>query len=234
MMSNKAYTDLLAFLGIGGAHPGGLELTKTILLNENLEDKKLLEIGCGTGQTSMFLHAMNIDVTPVDNHPIMIDKANNRFAEQQAGITALQMDIEKTEFKGSTFDFILSESVLSFTDTNKTLPELFRLLKEDGVLLAFEMTKKGTMPLELEDRMKQFYNMPRILSKNEWKETLKHHGFNKVEISPLPLGEIEPSEPEINPSEVIEDMYFEVMHEHEKLTYESQEHVELTIIRAQR
>lgn len=233
-MSNKAYTDLLALIGIGGAHPGGLELTKTILLKESLEDKKLLEIGCGTGQTSLFLHAMNIDITPIDNHPLMIEKANNRFAEHQAGITALQRDIEKTEFKGSTFDFILSESVLSFTDTNKTLPELFRLLKEDGVLLAFEMTKKGTIPLELEDRMKQFYNMPRIFSNKEWEEALEQHGFKKVEISPFSLGELEPSEPEINPSEIIEDTYFEVMHEHEKLTYDSQDHIELSIIRAQR
>ncbi|WP_404428155.1 class I SAM-dependent methyltransferase [Sutcliffiella horikoshii] len=234
MMSNKAYTDLLALLGIGGAHPGGLELTKTILLKENLLDKKLLEIGCGTGQTSLFLHAMNLDITPVDNHPIMIEKANNRFAEHQAGITALQMDIEKTELEDCTYDFILSESVLSFTDTNKTLPELYRLLKEDGVLLAFEMTKKDTMHIELGDRMKQFYNMPEIFSKNDWKEAFEQHGFKKVEISPFSLGDLEPSEPEIQPSEVIEDMYFEVMHEHEKLTYESQEYIELSIIRAQR
>ncbi|TYS62597.1 methyltransferase domain-containing protein [Sutcliffiella horikoshii] len=233
-MSNKAYTDLLALLGIGGAHPGGLELTKTILLKESLEDKKLLEIGCGTGQTSLFLHAMNVNITPIDNHPIMIEKANHRFAQHQAGITALEVDIEKSEFKDRTFDFILSESVLTFTDTNKTLPELFRLLKEDGVLLAFEMTKKDTMHLELEDRMKQFYNMPNIFSKKDWKDVLEQHGFTKVEITPLSLGELEPSEPEINPSEEIEEKYFEVMHDHEKLTYESQEHVELTIIRAQR
>ncbi|WP_404441890.1 methyltransferase domain-containing protein [Sutcliffiella horikoshii] len=233
-MTNKAYTDLLALLGIGGAHPGGIELTKTILLKESLEDKKLLEIGCGTGQTSLFLHAMNVDITPIDNHPIMIKKANHRLAEQQADIKALQMDIEETEFGDSTFDLILSESVLSFTNTVKTLPELHRLLKADGVLLAFEMTKKDTMQHELEDRMKQFYNMPNIFSKKDWKEALEQCGFKKVEITPLAIGELEPSEPDINPSEIIEEKYFEVMHQHEQLTYESQEHIELSVIRAQR
>ncbi|MGD6775040.1 class I SAM-dependent methyltransferase [Sutcliffiella horikoshii] len=233
-MSNKVYTDLLALLGVGGAHPGGLELTKTILLKESLDDKKLLEIGCGTGQTSLFLHGMNVDITPIDNHPLMITKANHRFTEQQANIKALQMDIEKTEFVESTFDFILSESVLSFTDTVKTLPELHRLLKEDGVLLAFEMTKKDSMQHELEDRMKQFYNMPNIFSKMEWKEALEQGGFKKVEITPLAIGELEPSEPDINPTEIIEEKYFEVMHQHEKLTYESQKHIELSVIRAQR
>ncbi|ART76623.1 class I SAM-dependent methyltransferase [Sutcliffiella horikoshii] len=233
-MSNKAYTDLLALLGIGGAHPGGLELTKTILLKESLEDKKLLEIGCGTGQTSLFLDAMNVDITPIDNHPIMIEKANHRFTEHQAEITALQMDIEKTEFRDSTFDLILSESVLSFTDTVKTLPELHRLLKEDGVLLAFEMTKKDTMQHELEDKMKQFYNMPNIFSEKDWKEALEQCGFKKVEITPLEIEELEPSEPDINPSQIIEEKYFEVMHQHEELTYESQKHIELSVIRAQR
>ncbi|NLP49876.1 class I SAM-dependent methyltransferase [Bacillus sp. RO1] len=233
-MNHRPYTDLLALFGIGGAHPGGLELTKNILLKENLSEKKLLEIGCGTGQTSLFLNAMNVNITPIDNHSIMIEKANNRFAEHQAGITALQMDIEKTEFRDSSFDFILSESVLSFTDTNKTLPEVVRLLNKDGVLLALEMTKKGTLHLDLEDRMKQFYNMPNIFSKEDWKEALENHGFKKVEISPLSVRDLQPSEPEMDPSEKIEDKYFEVMHEHEKLTYESQEHIEISIIRAQR
>ena len=39
-MSND-YLDLLAYFGIGGAHPGGFALTKSILEDENIQPRNL-------------------------------------------------------------------------------------------------------------------------------------------------------------------------------------------------
>lgn len=141
-MMNHTYTDLLALFGIGGAHPGGIELTKSILLEEGISGKRLLEVGCGTGQSSTFIKSLGIDITPIDSHPLMVQKANKRFAKENIELSARKMNIEKCDFEDCSFDFILSESVLSFTNTTKTLPELLRILKGDGMLVAVEMTKK--------------------------------------------------------------------------------------------
>ncbi|MBL5792479.1 class I SAM-dependent methyltransferase [Bacillus sporothermodurans] len=72
-----SYQDTLAYYGVGGAHPGGLSLTKQIFHNENItHTTKILDAGCGTGQTSAYLAEMyKCDVTALDIHPVMIEKA---------------------------------------------------------------------------------------------------------------------------------------------------------------
>ena len=233
-MMNHTYTDLLATFGIGGAHPGGLELTKTILMEENLVGKKLLEVGCGTGQSSLFIKSLGIDVTPIDKHPLMIKKANNRFAKESIQLCAQEMDIEDCDFEDCSFDFILSESVLSFTNTSKAILELRRVLKDDGRLVAVEMTKKLSLPSALEESMRKFYGMPAIMTKQEWENRFLESGFSSVSISTYSLMDLEPTEPDINPSNDIDESLFEIMHQHEKLTQESQEHIELSIIKAKK
>ncbi len=233
-MMNHTYTDLLALFGIGGAHPGGIELTKSILLEEGISGKRLLEVGCGTGQSSTFIKSLGIDITPIDSHPLMVQKANKRFAKENIELSARKMNIEKCDFEDCSFDFILSESVLSFTNTTKTLPELLRILKGDGMLVAVEMTKKATLPSELENNMRRFYGMPAILTRQEWKSRFNSSGFRSVSISTYSLQDLEPSEPDIDPSTDIDETLFEIMHKHEKLTLESQQHIELSIIKAKR
>lgn len=50
------YLNSLAAFGVGGAHPGSLELTKEILGQLELTEKmKVLDAGCGTGQTIEYI-----------------------------------------------------------------------------------------------------------------------------------------------------------------------------------
>ncbi|WP_078380374.1 class I SAM-dependent methyltransferase [Sutcliffiella halmapala] len=231
-MNEYAYTELLALFGIGGAHPGGLELTKDILTNYDLKDANVLEVGCGTGQTSAYLHARDAKLTAIDYHPLMVEKANKRFKEQQLKYHALQMNIEETNLASSSFDFVIAESVLSFTNLQKSLSEIVRLLKANGKLVAVEMTKKKSLPLLLEINMKKFYGLPQILSKQEWMEAVEKSGFQHVQIQTISLVDIDPSEPDIDPSLDIGNEYFAMMEEHENLTAASRPYIEVSLITA--
>ncbi|WP_256241661.1 class I SAM-dependent methyltransferase [Bacillus sp. V3B] len=75
------YLDCLALLRVGGAHPGGLQLTKHILSREKIDETtKILDVGCGTGQTSAYIaEQYRCYVTSLDCNKIMLDKANQRF-----------------------------------------------------------------------------------------------------------------------------------------------------------
>ena len=126
------YLDLVANFGIGGAHPGGFSLTQSILENENIQPyESVLDIGCGTGQTAAFLaQRFQCQVTAVDNHPIMIKKARERFESNDSTILVIEGDAQNLNLMDNSFDLIIAESVISFTTISKTLNELIQSLKK--------------------------------------------------------------------------------------------------------
>jgi len=179
----SAYLEFLANFGIGGAHPGGLPLTKTLLEKEKIRSEtKVLDAGCGTGQTSAYLaRKFQCNVTAIDNHTVMINKAAKRFSKENVDITLVYGSIEQLPFEDQSFDLVLAESVTVFTDIGKTLGEYARVLKPNGVLLAIEMTKEGPLSDEEIEQVKSFYSVKHVLSEEEWIGMLKNAGFQKVE-----------------------------------------------------
>ncbi|MEH7748468.1 class I SAM-dependent methyltransferase, partial [Neobacillus drentensis] len=156
-MGGLTYFDFLAKFGVGGAHPGGIPLTKYILSNEDITNKsRILDAGCGTGQTAAFLYQHYFaKVVGVEINPIMIEKAKVRFQSMNLPIKLVQGSIEKLPFNDHTFDFILSESVLAFVNKPVAISEFFRVLKKGGRLIANEMTINSKLsPIEESEIMK--------------------------------------------------------------------------------
>ena len=70
------YLEFLSKFGIGGAHPGGINLTKEIFQAEEMnQNSRLLDVGCGTGQTAAYLaERYGAKVTGMDINPIMVKR----------------------------------------------------------------------------------------------------------------------------------------------------------------
>ena len=166
----NAYLDLLAHFGIGGAHPGGFDLTQFILEDENIQaNESVLEIGCGTGQTAAFLaEKNNCQVTAIDNHPIMVQKARQRFKKSKAPVKVLEGDVQSLDFVDNSFDLIIAESVIVFTDISRTLKELSRVLKSDGNMIMIEMTAEQYLSEEKQKKACSLYGIKEILVTEEW------------------------------------------------------------------
>ncbi|MGG0665754.1 class I SAM-dependent methyltransferase [Viridibacillus arvi] len=217
-MSN-AYLDLLAYFGIGGAHPGGFNLTQTILEDENIQlSESVLDVGCGTGQTSAFLaKRFNCQVTAIDKHPIMIEKAVERFKNNPASVKVVEGDAECLNFEDDSFDFIIAESVIVFTDIEKTLHELARVMKSNGRIILLEMTAEKNLSKELQRTVCNLYGIKEILSEEEWQVKLQQAGFTRIEIIDTP-SELSPSEvDDINQSDNIKKELFDLLEEHNEL-----------------
>lgn len=77
------YLEVLAELEVGGAHPGGLRLSKKILETLDIdEETKILDVGCGTGQTMAYIaERYGCKVTGIDVQEKMVEKANHRFKD---------------------------------------------------------------------------------------------------------------------------------------------------------
>lgn len=221
-MSNT-YLDLLAYFGIGGAHPGGFDLTESILENENiLSNESVLDIGCGTGQTAAYLaEKFKCQVTAIDNHPIMVEKAKKRFKNNNPPIKVIEGDAENLSFADDSFDLIIAESVIAFTNISKTLSELSRVLKNTGSMIIIEMTTEQNLPQGLRKEIRNLYGIRQVLSEEEWLSVLRQAGFTKIETIETP-SELLPSElTDINQSENIHPKLFDLLEKHHQFTLQN-------------
>lgn len=178
------YHDFLAFIGVGGAHPGGLALTKSILEYAQLDhNSSVLDAGCGTGQTAAYIaQTYGCHVTAIDQHPIMLQKAKQRFESENIKVNLVQGDIEHMPFTEASFDVILAESVTVFTNIRQTISEYERFLRQDGVLLDLEMTAIPPLPQEMSQAFDLLYGIEHIPSETEWSDKYEQAGLHNVEV----------------------------------------------------
>jgi SAM-dependent methyltransferase len=177
------YFDMLAKLGIGNAHPGGLAATLKQFEQYPLPmNSRILEVGCGTGRTSCYVAAQGHDVIGIDIHPDMITKAKMRAKKENVPIQFLEGDASSLPFLNESFDVILVESVSIFTDTPKALSEYFRVLRPGGKLFDREMIQRKPMPTEINEEITRFYHVEKLWDINDWSALLNTIGFNQSQI----------------------------------------------------
>lgn len=217
LISSSTYLDFLSKMGVGGAHPGGLNLTKEILNTEKIhENSYILDVGCGTGQTAAYLASRyGAKVTAMDINPIMIEKAKSRMKQYQLPVEVIQGSIEDFPLKDSTFDFILSESVLSFVNKPRALKEIFRLLKSGGRFIANELTVNKQLNLSDEKEIKQFYGLDSVLREPDWIVLLEQAGFKNIKVFMQKNSMLQNNSfPEFQYSEYIDPGLYTIMIQH--------------------
>ncbi|WP_240186149.1 class I SAM-dependent methyltransferase [Lysinibacillus fusiformis] len=212
-IQDSNYLQFLAKFGVGGAHPGGINLSKEIMKTESiLPTSQILDVGCGTGQTAAFLashYATN--VTSIDINPIMIEKARHRMKKARLSVNIIQGSIEETSLPNETFDFILAESVLAFVNKQRALQEIFRLLKKGGRLIAIEFTIPRLLSSKLAEDIQQFYGFDALLTKKDWVALFQESGFQDIRIQ---KNKDISSKPEFHISKDIESSWYDVMDQH--------------------
>ncbi|MFP3122402.1 class I SAM-dependent methyltransferase [Ectobacillus funiculus] len=182
LIRNSIYLDALSKFGVGGAHPGSISLTKKIFKTEEInETSYILDVGCGTGQTAAYLASRyGAKVTAMDINPIMIEKAKNRMTKYQLPVEIIQGSIENFPLADGRFNFIISESVLSFVNKPRALKEIFRLLKNGGRFIANELTMNKQLETTNEEEIKQFYGLDSVLMEKDWVTLFEHTGFKHI------------------------------------------------------
>jgi SAM-dependent methyltransferase len=210
------YLDLVAYFGIGGAHPGGFSLTQSILEDEKIQPfESVLDIGCGTGQTAAFLaQEFGCQVTAVDNHPIMIKKARERFEKNDSPVLVIEGDAQNLDLLDNSIDLIIAESVIAFTDISRTLNELSRVLKSCGRMILIEMAAEQSLSEDIRKKACSLYGIKNILNEQEWKLAIQQAGFTHIEIIDTPSELLPTQITDINPSKNINMDLFDLWDKH--------------------
>jgi ubiquinone/menaquinone biosynthesis C-methylase UbiE len=105
----------------------------TYLLKMDLE-KKMLEIGCGTGHWTKFFKKKGIEMIAIDVADKMLEAAKSK---NQGSVDFRLMSVEDLDFGDHSFSNIISIATLEFVDhLDRTLSEIDRVLKPGGYFLA--------------------------------------------------------------------------------------------------
>lgn len=99
--------------------------------------KRILDFGCGAGYWSARIANIlpEAHVTGIDYGDDFIAKANKRYSSRQ--ISFVKADFSQLPFEDASFDCVYADSTLEHAfDVDKVLKEIFRVLCNDGVLIA--------------------------------------------------------------------------------------------------
>ncbi|MDQ0155481.1 class I SAM-dependent methyltransferase [Robertmurraya andreesenii] len=209
--------EFISKFGVGGAHPGGIDLTKEMFLSEKINStSRILDVGCGTGQTAAYLAARyGAKVIGLDINPIMIKKAKKRMKKYQLPVEIIHGSIESCPLEDDTFDMVISESVLAFVDAPRALREIYRLLKKGGRFIANELTINHPLAASTKKEIKDFYGFDSVPLEQEWIALFSQAGFKRINARrpnvPIPQTN---QAPEFQYSDYIEPELFTVMVQH--------------------
>ena len=95
----------------------------------------VLDAGCGFGQWSLALSALNKQISACDISPLRIDFLREIISEANiSNIAPLCSGIDKLPYSDNSFDVVFCYGVIFLTPWRKSLAELARVLKKNGVL----------------------------------------------------------------------------------------------------
>ncbi len=105
-------------------------------LSPSLVGKKVLEVGCGTGDFAIYLAEKGVDVTAVDYSDVAIRLAREKAAVQNSAVKLIIADAMQLPFDSSTFDIIFScECLEHVPEPQRALNQMNRVLKPGGTLI---------------------------------------------------------------------------------------------------
>ncbi len=110
-----------------------------LMLTQKLfrSDTLVLEIGCGTGSTSL-IHAPHVaKITAIDFSAEMIQIAKDKAQSQKIkNIDFSQASVDKMNYPENEFDIIMAHSILHLLeDKNTTLRKIYKSLKPGGYFI---------------------------------------------------------------------------------------------------
>jgi ubiquinone/menaquinone biosynthesis C-methylase UbiE len=98
----------------------------------NLRGKRILDLGCGAGENSVYFALKGAECIAVDYSSGMVNTAFKLAEAYGVRIEGRVMDAMNLDFPDNSFDFVYASNLLHHVDPISTLREMHRVLKPGG------------------------------------------------------------------------------------------------------
>ncbi|MEW6457439.1 MAG: class I SAM-dependent methyltransferase [Acidobacteriota bacterium] len=123
------------------------ELSAYLFCVNYVENKFVLDAGCGEGFGSFHLAQKSKKVIGIDNSRKTIEKAKQTYRKDN--LEFMMMDVTHMEFPDEYFDVVISLAVIEHIEDYETyLKEIKRVLKKEGTGIISFLNKLYKFPLE--------------------------------------------------------------------------------------
>ncbi len=118
-------------------------------------NSKILEVGCGTGQLSLFLKRFNRLIVGTDlSIPSLKLAEDFRKRNEINNVFFTKMNLFNLTFKEEIFDYVISNGVLHHTyNTEKAFSKILKPLKKDGYIIIGLYHKYGRLYTNLRQKL---------------------------------------------------------------------------------
>lgn len=144
--------------------PGEIVIKSLKYLNKG----KVLDLGCGSGENSVFLAQKGFDVTGIDISERFISDLNNLCKIYNVKVKTLVQDINKFNFK-EEWDFILSDFVFHFLEKDE-IENVIKKMKNTTIIRGLnsisvltESNPNKFVYMFKKDELRQYYSDWNIL-----------------------------------------------------------------------
>lgn len=106
----------------------------------SVEDKELLELGCGTGWITceMAMLGANIRAIDISGEAVEITKRNLIENRLDSRCVVEKSNVEDFECPNDCFDYVIGFAILHHLDLENLFPKLYRILRPNGIALFAE------------------------------------------------------------------------------------------------
>ncbi|WP_300756003.1 class I SAM-dependent methyltransferase [uncultured Brachyspira sp.] len=104
----------------------------------DIKDKKLLDIGCGLGESSVYFAKKGAEVYASDISMEMLRKTLELADIHNVKLNVLKSTSDKIDIEDEYFDIVYAGDILHHVDIDDTLKEIKRILKKDGIFICIE------------------------------------------------------------------------------------------------
>ena len=175
-------------------HLGGVKATRHLLkFLPAGENAVILDLGCGTGFTTCLLAHQDFPIIfAVDFSFGNLMKSRARIARKEcsSAIRLFCADANHLPLPNNIINGIMAESVLVFTDLPKSLPEINRALKSNGILVDNELTYLSSPPPEMEKLLTELFGI-QTYQKEGWQDQYRRAGLDLANSSAHKISLIE-------------------------------------------